>query len=100
MRKKQFDTVLAIVIFGLVLFGIVMISSVSVYESYHLTSDMAGRGLLDNPTNSFYLWRHIWRVALSIPIAIFMIYFPINIWKKSALWYKNVITENGFDFDI
>lgn len=86
MRKRQFDTVLAIVIFGLVLFGIVMISSVSVYESYHLTSDMTGRGLLDNPTNSFYLWRHIWRVALSIPIAIAMIYLPINIWKKSALF--------------
>jgi len=85
MRKRQFDTVLAVVIFSLVLFGIVMISSVSVYESYHLTSDMARRGLLDEATNSFYLWRHVWRALLSVPLCIFMMYFPINIWKKMAL---------------
>ena len=85
MKKRQFDTVLAIVIFSLIVFGVVMISSVSVYESFHLTSNMAARGLLPEPTNSFYLWRHAWRVLLSIPLCIFMIYFPINIWKKTAL---------------
>ena len=86
MRKKSFDTLLAIVIFCLVFFGIVMISSVSVYESYQLTSNMVERGLLDEPTNSFYLWRHVWRVVLSIPICVLMIYLPINVWKKSALF--------------
>lgn len=85
MRKRQFDTVLAVVIFSLLLFGIVVISSVSVYESYQLTSDMARRGLLDEATNSFYLWRHVWRALLSVPLCIFMMYFPINIWKKIAL---------------
>ena len=81
MRKKQVDTVLAVTIFCLVLFGVVMVSSVSVYESYQLTSNIAGQ----EATNSFYLWRHIWRVVISIPLCIFMIYFPINIWKRAAL---------------
>ncbi len=86
MKKRQFDTVLAIVIFCLVLFGVVMISSVSVYESYQLTSNMTARGLLDDPINSFYLWRHVWRAALSIPLAILLIYLPLKIWKSSALF--------------
>ncbi|MBU1017858.1 putative lipid II flippase FtsW [Patescibacteria group bacterium] len=86
MKKRQFDTVLALVFFGLVLSGIVMISSVSVYESYQLTEGMARRGLLEEPINSFYLWRHVWRVALSIPLAVFMIYLPLQVWKKSALF--------------
>ncbi len=81
MRKRHFDTVLAATIFCLVLFGVVMISSVSVYESYQLTSNIGEQ----QATNSFYLWRHVWRALLSIPLCIFMIYFPINIWKKAAL---------------
>lgn len=85
MRKRQFDTVLAIVIFSLVLFGVVMISSVSVYESYQLTESMVKRGIVDSPTNSFYLWRHLGRVAISIPLALIMMYLPIVFWKKIAL---------------
>jgi len=85
MRKRPFDTLLAVVILGLVFFGVVMISSVSVYESYQLTSGMADRGILDAPTNSFYLWRHVWRVIIAIPFGIIMMYLPMKIWKKSAL---------------
>lgn len=85
MKHHSFDPVLAIVIFALVLFGIVMISSVSVYESYQLTSEMARKGLLEEPTNSFYLWRHIWRAALAIPLGVLMIYLPLDWWKRSAL---------------
>jgi len=85
MKNRHFDTVLAVVIFSLVVFGIVMVSSVSVYQSYQITSSMAQKGLLSEPTNSFYLWRHLLRVILSIPLCIFMIYLPINIWKKGAL---------------
>ncbi len=85
MKKRQIDTVLLAVILSLVAFGVMMISSVSVYESYQLTSSMANHGLLPEPTNSFYLWRHIWRVVIAVPICFLMIYFPINIWKKSAL---------------
>lgn len=79
------DTVLAVTIFGLVLFGVVMISSVSVYESYQLTENLVNRGLLEQPINSFYLWRHLFRVLIAVPIGVVMIYLPIKIWKKSAL---------------
>ncbi len=85
MKKRPFDSVLAIAIFSLILFGVVMISSVSVYESYQITNEMTQRGLLEAPTNSFYLWRHIWRVLFGIPLGLLMIYLPINIWKKTAL---------------
>lgn len=85
MKRRSVDIVLAIVFFGLVIFGIIMISSVSVYESYQLTSGMAKEGILKEATNSFYLWRHFWRALISIPICIFVIYFPLNFWKRIAL---------------
>lgn len=85
MRKGNIDTPLAIVFFSLLLFGVVMISSVSVYESYEITEIMARKGIVDEPTNSFYLWRHMGRAAISIPLGILMIYLPLNLWKKAAL---------------
>lgn len=85
MQKANIDLPLAIVIFSLVVFGIIMISSVSVYQSYQLTSGMVSQGLMQEPSNSFYLWRHFWRAILSIPVWIFAIYFPLKFWKKAAL---------------
>lgn len=85
MRKATIDIPLAIVIFCLVIFGIIMISSVSVYESYQLTSTMVSQGLRDEPSNSFYLWRHLWRALISIPLWILAIYLPLKYWKKAAL---------------
>ncbi len=84
-RQPQIDRVLAIVFFCLLIFGIIMISSVSVYESYQLTNGMVKQGLMAEPTNSFYLWRHFWRAIISIPVWIFCIYFPLKFWKKAAL---------------
>lgn len=83
--KRQIDRVLAIVIFCLLIFGIIIVSSVSVYESYQLTSDMVKKNLMDEPTNSFYLWRHFWRAVFSAGLCIFAIYFPLKYWKKAAL---------------
>jgi len=85
MRKTTIDIPLAIVIFCLVVFGIIMISSVSVYESFQLTNSMVAQGLRDEPSNSFYLWRHLLRALASIPLWIFAIYFPLKFWKKAAL---------------
>ncbi|MBI5422169.1 cell division protein FtsW [Candidatus Peregrinibacteria bacterium] len=85
MRKGSFDIPLAVVFFALMFFGVVMISSVSVYQSYQITNAMAIKGLISEPNNSFYLWRHMWRALISIPACILMIYFPLNAWKKMAL---------------
>lgn len=85
MRRQSFDTILASVIFALVIFGIVMISSVSVYESHQITEAMTQRGLREAPINSFYLWRHIWRVLIALPLGALAIYLPIRFWKRAAL---------------
>jgi len=85
MKNQSYDKVLAVVIFCLVVFGIIMISSVSVYQSYQITSDMARKGLISEATNSFYLWRHLWRAVLGIPLGFLAIYFPLSFWKKAAL---------------
>ncbi len=85
MKNQSYDKVLAVVILCLVIFGIIMISSVSVYQSYQITSDMARKGLIDAATNSFYLWRHFWRAIIGIPLGFLAIYFPLGFWKRSAL---------------
>lgn len=85
IRRAHYDTSLAVAIFALVLFGIVMISSVSVYESYELTESMTRKGILEAPTNDFYLWRHLSRVAISIPLFFLAANVPMSFWKKIAL---------------
>ncbi|PIZ70931.1 stage V sporulation protein E [Candidatus Peregrinibacteria bacterium CG_4_10_14_0_2_um_filter_43_11] len=85
MRHYSIDKVLASTLGALVIFGIIMISSVSVYESHQLTNEMVQKGLMESPTNSFYLWRHILRVLIAVPIGIAVIYLPLQIWKKIAL---------------
>lgn len=85
MKAQPVDRVLAITIFALVIFGIVMISSVSVYESYQLTEGMTKNGLLEAPTNSFYLWRHMGRVVVSMVLWVVAMMVPLVVWKKAAL---------------
>src|SRR3989338_1461428 len=87
MRQKSLDKILAFTILGLVIFGLIMISSVSVYESHQITEQMAQKGLMEAPTNSFYLWRHFWRVIIAIPLGLFAIVFPLMFWKKGALLF-------------
>ena len=62
-----------------------MVSSVSVYESYQLTESMVQQGLRVAPTNSFYLWRHLFRAIMSVPLLFIGLYTPLNLWKKIAL---------------
>lgn len=85
MQKAKIDVPLAVVFFCLVIFGVVMVSSVSVYQSFQVTSGMVAKGLMKTPSNSFYLWRQFWRALISIPVWIFAIYFPLKFWKKAAL---------------
>ncbi len=85
MRQRSLDIPLLTAIFALVLFGIIMVSSVSVYQSYQITSAMAAKGLLSEPTNSFYLWRHLGRAALSVPLFMLGLMLPLALWKRLAL---------------
>lgn len=85
MKKTDIDIPLAIAVFSLLIFGIVMISSASVYESHQITSTLVSDGKMEQASNSFYLWRHLWRAFIAIPFWIFAIYFPLKYWKKAAL---------------
>jgi len=85
MKKASIDVPLAITVFSLLIFGIVMISSASVYESYQITSKLADQGILEETSNSFYLWRHFWRAVVGIGVWAFAIYFPLKYWKKVAM---------------
>ncbi|MFH0820884.1 MAG: putative lipid II flippase FtsW [Candidatus Peregrinibacteria bacterium] len=85
MRQKSIDKVLAGAVLALVVFGIIMISSVSVYESHQITEQMTKSGLLDAPTNSFYLWRHLWRVLVAVPLGLIAMVMPLALWKRLAL---------------
>jgi len=46
---------------------------------------MTKQGLMDEPINSFYLWRHFWRAVFATILCIFAIYFPLKYWKRIAL---------------
>lgn len=85
MRKADIDVPLALTAFCLLIFGIIMISSVSVYESYDITSKMVAKGTLEETSNSFYLWRHLARALISIPLWILAIYLPLKYWKNMSL---------------
>jgi cell division protein FtsW (lipid II flippase) len=57
---KLFFTVLALVVFGMI-----MISSVSVYGSFRVTSSMAEAGFIEAAYNHFYVVRNISHVLIS-----------------------------------
>lgn len=84
MKTNTFDKSLAITFFALLFVGIIMISSVSVYESYGITQRLMEEGVLTEPSNSFYLWRHFKRALLAIPLFFLGMYLPLSFWKRLA----------------
>jgi cell division protein FtsW len=77
---RRIDVLLLGITIVLVFFGLAMISSVSVFESYQLTSRIA-----EEPSNAFYLWRSFMHavtgfVGLSIAMVI-----PYRLWERLAL---------------
>ena len=79
------DKGLAFALIGLILFGLMMISSVSVYESFQLTSIYVKKGLQEAPSNDFYLWRHLAHVVVAIPLLWFVSRIPYQVYRKFAL---------------
>lgn len=87
MQKKSIDTTLLFLILGLVIFGMIMISSVSVYSSFKVTSRMVADGRLDEANNYFYLIRNITHVIMGIGIMVIMTKIPYTYLEKFA---KNI----------
>jgi cell division protein FtsW len=87
MRQEgHIDYPLFIVIFALVIFGLVMISSVSVFESYNITKQLAQNfpNQYPSPSNDFYLLRSLGHVAIALPVWFIVMRIPFTFWRKAA----------------
>jgi cell division protein FtsW len=93
MQKKSIDTPLVFLVLGLAIFGLVMISSVSVYGSFKLTSGMVAEGKLSEANNYFYLLRHIIHVLMGIGMMTIVSKIPYIFWEKNA---KNLFGVMAF----
>lgn len=84
MQKKSIDTTLMFLILALVIFGMVMISSVSVYSSFKVTSRMVATGHMSETNNYFYFVRNIFNVLMGIVIMAICSKIPFHFFEKFA----------------
>ncbi len=84
MQTKNIDYTLFFIIFSLIIFWMIMISSVSVYPSFKVTSLMAASQKLSEPNNYFYLIKNISHVIISFIVFAFIIKVPYKIYEKYA----------------
>ena len=81
---RRLDLLLLGVTLVLTFFGLAMIASVTVFESYQLTSSLTERGLLEEPNNSFYLLRSFYRTIIALLGMAVMIITPYGLWERLA----------------
>ena len=84
MQSKNIDYSIFFIILSLVVFGMIMISSVSVYPSFKVTSLMVTKGLLSEPNNYFYLIKNITHVFLSFTLFAIVVKTPYSFFEKYA----------------
>ncbi len=82
---RRMDLLLAGVTVVLTLFGLAMIASVSVFESYQITERLVAQGVMDAPSNSFYLWRSFFHVLLGLVAGFLCMVTPYRLWEKLAM---------------
>lgn len=83
-RIMGMDVLLLGIVCGLTVFGLGMIASVSVFQSYQLTSRLADLGLRGAPSNSFYLLRSSFHVLTGIGIMLTVSMIPYRLWERFA----------------
>ena len=76
---KLFFTVLALIIFGMI-----MISSVSIYGSFRVTSSMANKGFITEAYNHFYVIRNISHVIISSILLGILVKVPYKYYERYA----------------
>ncbi|MEK7137349.1 MAG: FtsW/RodA/SpoVE family cell cycle protein, partial [Patescibacteria group bacterium] len=81
---RRIDHLLLGLTVGLSLFGLAMIASVSVFESYQITSRLVQQGSLEEPSNAFYLWRNFWHVVTGLGLMLFIATIPYRVWERLA----------------
>ena len=93
MQKKSIDHSLAFLVLGLVIFGMIMISSVSVYSSFKITSLQVSKWNLEQAHNYFYLLRNMIHVGISITALAIFSKIPYTFYEKNA---KNIFIFSLF----
>ena len=81
---QKYDSLLLGLTLGLSLFGLAMIASVSVFESYQISTRLVQQGILTEPTNAFYLWRNFWHVLGGLGLMCFIATIPYHVWERLA----------------
>lgn len=71
-------------ILALVIFGMVMISSVSVYSSFKVTSRMVAAGSMNETNNYFYFARNIMHVSMGLLMMVICSKIPYHFFEKFA----------------
>lgn len=82
---KRIDLLLLGIVVVLTFFGLAMIASVSVFESFQLTERFVRQGILEEPSNSFYLWRSFIHIFVSFVAMAFIMLVPYRVWERLAL---------------
>jgi len=79
------DLLLLGITIALTLFGLGMIASVSVFESYQITTRLVDQGLREVSSNSFYLTRSFIHVIIALGAMGFTMIVPYRMWETLAL---------------
>lgn len=84
---KQVDYKLFFTVLFLVVFGMIMISSVSVYSSFRVTSLMEKAWYIEEAYNHFYVLRNISHVIISMVVLGVLVKVPYKIFEKYAKYF-------------
>lgn len=91
MLNKQVDYKLFFAVFSLIIFGMIMISSVSVYGSFRVTSMLEKAGSIDQAYNYFYVIRNITHVFVAMIWLLFLVKIPYSFFEKYS---KHILVAN------
>ena len=93
MQKKSIDATLVFVVIALVIFGMIMISSVSVYPSFKITSRMVAAWLIGESNNYFYLSKNIAHVLIGLFSLMIFSKIPYSVFEKHVkpIFYGSVL---------
>jgi len=69
---------------ALIVFWMIMISSVSIWSSFRVTSVIANAGLIEAPYNHFYVLRNIAHVIISVWIIGLLVKVPYTFFEKHS----------------
>lgn len=87
MEKKSVDMPLSLLVILALIFGMIMISSVSVYDSYKVTTGLVNKGVLDEVSNSYYLFQTIGNVFVGFIMLAAFSKIPYQLYEKYAHYF-------------